>query len=114
MPPTLADRLTDILRSIEIIETMLVAKTREDFVSDIPLRLAVERSLEIICEASRRLPDKIKAAEPEIGWQRMVDFGNLLRHAYHRIDPQIVFDAAVLELPRLKALAQRKIQESEE
>jgi uncharacterized protein with HEPN domain len=41
----------------------------------------------------------------------MVNFGNLLRHVYHRVDPHIVFDIASRELPPLKAFAERVIRE---
>ena len=105
MPPSLADRLNHILTAIETIEAMLAGKTIEDFAADLPLRLAVERALEIICEAGHRLPENIKADEPTIEWKRMVDFGNLLRHAYHRVDPKLVFEIASRDLPPLKAFA---------
>jgi uncharacterized protein with HEPN domain len=114
MPPTLADRLVHILTAIDAIQTMLARKTREDFAADFPLRLAVERALEIICEASHRVPKNIKAQQKTIDWQRMVDFGNLLRHAYHRVDPQVVFDIAARDLPPLKAFAERIIRESDD
>jgi uncharacterized protein with HEPN domain len=105
MPPTLTDRLVHILTAIETIETMLAGKTTGDFAADLPLRLAVERAVEIICEATHRLPENIKARETTIDWKRMVDFGNLLRHAYHRIDPKIVFEITSPDLPPLKVFA---------
>ena len=105
MPPTVADRLTHILIATETIETMLAGKTIEDFAADLPLRLAVERALEIICEASHRLPGNIKDQETSVDWKRMVNFGNLLRHAYHRVDPKLVFEIASRDLPPLKAFA---------
>jgi uncharacterized protein with HEPN domain len=113
MPPSLADRLVHILSAIDAIQSMLASKTPEDFSNDLLLRLAVERALEIICEASNRLPQEVKAQQKSIDWQRMVDFGNLLRHAYHRVDPQIVFEIASRDLPPLKAFAERAIRESE-
>jgi uncharacterized protein with HEPN domain len=82
--------------------------------ADLPLRLAVERAFEIICEAFGRIPENIKAQQPAIEWRRMVDFGNLLRHAYHRVDPQIVFEIAARDLPPLKVFAERVIRETEQ
>jgi uncharacterized protein YutE (UPF0331/DUF86 family) len=43
----------------------------------------------------------------------MVNFGNLLRHAYHRVDPQAVFNIVAQELPRLKVFAEKVIREEE-
>lgn len=114
MPPTVADRLTHILTAIETIETMLAGKTIGDVTADLPLRLAVERALEIICEASYRRPENIKARETSIDWKRMIDFGNLLRHAYHRVDPKLVSEIASRDLPPLKAFVERVIRESEQ
>jgi uncharacterized protein with HEPN domain len=77
------------------------------------LRLAVERSLEIMCEASSRLPDGVKAQNPNIDWQAMVDFGNRLRHVYHRIEPNILWEIIERDLPPLKAFAERIVREEE-
>jgi uncharacterized protein with HEPN domain len=119
MPPTLADRLVHILSAIDIIQTLLAKKTLEEFTSDIPLRFSVERAsveraFEVICEASRRLPDNVTAQEKAIDWQRMVDFGNQLRHAYHRINPQTLMEIAARNLPPLKDFAERVIRDSQQ
>jgi uncharacterized protein with HEPN domain len=114
MPPTPADRLVHILTAIDAIQSMLANKTIDDFSIDLPLRLAVERALEIICEAAHRLPQNIKSEQTSIDWQRMVNFGNLLRHVYHRVDPHVVFEIASRELPPLKAFAERVIREEGE
>jgi uncharacterized protein with HEPN domain len=69
-----------------------------------------ERLLEIVCEASRTIPDKIKQDEPGIDWRKMIDFGNLLRHAYHTTKPEIVWDIIRNHLPPLKSLVERRIR----
>jgi uncharacterized protein with HEPN domain len=112
MPPTLADRLVHILAAIETIQTALASETLDDLATNRMLRLAVERSFEIMCEASRRIPDGVKAEHPEIDWQGMVDFGNRLRHAYHSVDPNILWQIAQRDLPPLKAFAERVMRES--
>jgi uncharacterized protein with HEPN domain len=112
MPPTLADRLVHILSAIEAIQSALANKKLDDIKSDLMLRLAIERSFEIICEASRRIPDQAKARHPEIDWRGMVDFGNELRHAYHRVDPTTLWQIAHRDLPPLKAFAERVMRES--
>jgi uncharacterized protein with HEPN domain len=112
MPPTLADRLEHTLTAIETIQSALANKQLEDLAANLMLRLAIERSFEIICEASRRIPDEVKALHPDIEWQAMVDFGNELRHAYHRIDPAILWEIAHRDLPSLKAFVERVMRES--
>jgi uncharacterized protein with HEPN domain len=49
--------LHDILETIALIETALAGKSREDFGKDDILRLAIQRAIEIISEASRHIPD---------------------------------------------------------
>lgn len=114
MPPTLADRLAHILDAIDTIQKALADKRVQDITNDLILRLAVERSFEIVCEASRRVPDDVKEKQTDIDWKGMVDFGNRLRHAYHRIDPAVLWDIAQRDLPSLKSFVERVIRETEE
>lgn len=112
MPPTTQDRLLDILESIASIETIIQGKNLEQFTSDMTSRLATERLLEIVCEASRRLPAEIKKSEPAINWQKMVDFGNVLRHAYHAVRADIVWGIVQSDLPVLKSFVVRSTTSS--
>ena len=114
MPPTLADRLGHILEAINTIQKVLAERTLENFENDLLARLAVERSFEIISEASRRIPDDIKAQQQPINWWGLADLGNVLRHAYHRIDTRTLWNHAARDLPPLKTFAERIIRESRE
>ena len=73
MPPTLADRVQHMLEAIEDCENILRAKNRRAFATDRLTRLAVERALEIISEASRHIPKELKEREATIAWRRMAD-----------------------------------------
>lgn len=110
MPPSIDDRLIDIRDTIFEIETTLAGKTRENFLADRPLRLITERLLEIVCEAARRLPDDLKDSESAIDWRAIVDFANLLRHAYHSTKADVVWDIVQADLPKLRAFAEKKLQ----
>ncbi|MGY4625921.1 HepT-like ribonuclease domain-containing protein [Bradyrhizobium sp. USDA 4486] len=78
MPPTVEDRLRDILEAITDIEDVVKDLTFDQFVSEKTSRLAVERLLEIIGEASKFIPDEVKRTEPGVDWRKMIDFGSLL------------------------------------
>jgi len=112
MPPTLPDRLVHILDAINDIQAILSGATLASFAADKFRRMVVERSFEIICEASRHLPADVKAQQPEIDWQGMVDFGNRLRHAYHRVEANLLWQIAERDLPPLKAFVERVMRES--
>jgi uncharacterized protein with HEPN domain len=102
VPPSLGDRLAHILTAIDDIRTLLRGRSREEFESDLMLRMAVERLFEIISEASRFIPKDLKAKEKGIAWERVADLGNWLRHAYHRIDPEILWNIVQDDLEPLK------------
>jgi uncharacterized protein with HEPN domain len=64
-------RLTDIVEAIELIRSEMVGVTLEAFEPDIRKRWLIERGVEIISEASRRLPDDLKARHPDIPWRKV-------------------------------------------
>jgi uncharacterized protein with HEPN domain len=113
MPPTLADRVRHILEAILHIERALADTGYEQFAGDLFLRLAVERLLEIISEASRKIPADVKAKEPDIAWQQMADLGNRLRHAYHQIEPEILWRIANEDLAPLKRFVERIVRDEQ-
>lgn len=77
MPPTVEDRLRDILDAIADIDEVLAELNLDQFSSDKIRRKAIERYLEVVCEAARKLPDEIKLGASNIDWRKMNDFANL-------------------------------------
>ena len=111
MPPTLGDRLAHILEAIDNLQSFLSGQTAATLAADLPRRLAIERSFEIICEAARHVPASVRAQETGIDWQKMTDLGNLLRHAYHRVDVGRMMTIAETDLAPLKEFVERIMQE---
>jgi uncharacterized protein with HEPN domain len=97
-------RLNDIIRAIDGAEMTIegVGFNTYEFVYHMPR--TVERSIEIISEASRHLPPEMKAQYPEIPWQQIAGIGNVLRHDYQLVDDHITWDVAKVHFPRLKAV----------
>src|SRR5437764_1130568 len=112
MPPSVEDRLADILRSTNRIEALVRGQSLDQLAEDETLRMATERDLEIICEAARHLPEEVKQEEAAIDWRAMVDFGNRLRHAYHATDVNVIWDIIKTHLPPLKACVERRTRAS--
>jgi uncharacterized protein with HEPN domain len=77
--------------------------TFEQYSSDQKTQRAVERCIEVISEASRHIPRKIKSKHPEIPWADVAAIGNVFRHEYHNIAARIVWDTVRLHLPQLQA-----------
>jgi uncharacterized protein with HEPN domain len=92
----------DILEAIDGIEKAIAAKTFEDYSRDWVLRHAIQRAIEIISEASRSIPDNVKATRPEIPWIEVSTIGNILRHEYHALSDPIIWNVVIDELPKLR------------
>ena len=80
--------IADILQAIDRIESILTGHDYESFRDDFVARMATERGLEIISEASRHLPAAYKEREPGISWRDIADLGNILRHAYRKVNTE--------------------------
>jgi uncharacterized protein with HEPN domain len=62
---------------------------------------AVERCLERVSEAAMRLGSEAAELMPEQPWDEIRGTGNWLRHAYHRINPSLIWDTVERDLPGL-------------
>ena len=80
-----------------------VAGVGYDSFKDDNLRLyAVTRCLEIISEASRRLPDALKARHASIAWRETAAAGNIYRHEYEDVAARRVWRTLTISLPPLR------------
>jgi len=84
-------RIHDMLQAIERVTVLLQDVGLEQYRSEWILKLAAERSLEIISEASRHLSQPLKDSEPEIPWRRIADLGNVIRHAYDKVEDEFLY-----------------------
>jgi uncharacterized protein with HEPN domain len=84
--------LRAILEAIDGIEQAALTKTVNDYSSDWLLRHGIQRGIEIISEASLRVPPSMQASQPNIPWAQITAIGNVLRHEYHRISDTIVWN----------------------
>ena len=95
-------RLDDIRAAISGIEEDVGSVEFADFSANRQLRWAVERGIEIISEANRRIPDGLKAQYPVIPWRKVAGIGNVLRHEYVEVAPDVIWAVVQDELPALK------------
>jgi len=79
----------------------------QKFRTDRRARQLVERNLEILSEASRRLPVELKAKEPTIPWQAVAGIGNILRHDYHQTYPTVLWETCKKDLAPLREAVSR-------
>jgi len=80
----------------------------EVWVADEDLRLITERLVEIIGEAARAMTSEGRSQYPEIDWTGLIGLRNVLVHAYHRIQPELLWQVASVEVPTvISMLSQR-------
>lgn len=96
-------RLRHMLDAILSIERLTAGKTFQDYKADSDLGAAVERYLERLSEASRHVPDELKARHPNIDWRGVADIGNALRQAYDAIVDRRIWAVISDDLAPLKS-----------
>jgi len=104
--------LKHILECIRRIEEN-TREGRERFLQTHTLQDAVLRNLQTLSESTQRLAEALKAQHPEIEWNRIAAFRNILVHDYLGTDIERIWDIVQRDLPTLKRAVSELLQESE-
>jgi len=91
--------LEDILAAIEKIEVYTRNMTYDEFRNDNMVVDAVIRNLEIIGEATKNVPKRIRSKFPELAWKEAAGFRDVLIHDYFGIDVESVWDTLKNNIP---------------
>lgn len=100
--------LKDIQFNIKLAFSFIGNFTLDQFLADIKTVYAVTRCLEIISEASRRLPPELKERHPHIRWRGMAGAGNVYRHEYERILDRAIWDTVQESLTPILAVVEEE------
>ena len=104
-----AQRLSDILENIDVIGGFTAGLDFAAFRADRKTVYAVVRALEIISEASRRLPAPLLSRHPEVDWAAVAAAGNIYRHEYEAVDEALVWHTIHHGLPALRSVADEEL-----
>jgi uncharacterized protein with HEPN domain len=109
-PPNPQAYLVHIRDNIALAREFIDGFDYERFRSDRLVFYAVTRALEIISEASRRLPEAMKALHPEIPWVDIAGAGSVYRHDYEDVRERQVWVTLQKHLPPLLAVVEHELQ----
>ena len=90
-----------MLDEIDYVLTQISDTNYDSFLDDATRKRAFVRSLEIVGEAAKKLPDEVKLMKPEIEWRKIAGIRDRLIHDYFGVDYTIVWDIATNKLPIL-------------
>ena len=91
----------DMLQAAREVVEMMGDHALDGFLENLMVERAVERSVEIIGEAARRVSGGGRTATPEIPWQDIIGQRNILAHEYGQIDHELLYKTATQDIPEL-------------
>lgn len=94
-------RITDILECISRIQRYTQGMGFDEFETDDKTIDSVLRNLEVIGEASRRIPQEIKSQYTDLPWAEMNTMRNIVIHEYHGVNLNIIWQTITNDLPPL-------------
>ena len=99
---TILDYLEDISNAILDIRSFVHDMSADAFMADKKTVNAVVRSLEVIGEATGKIPTDIRMRYPDVPWEEIIGMRNRLIHEYFGVDLDIVWQTIQDDLAALE------------
>lgn len=95
--------LEDIISAMNNAELFVINMDYEQFEADLKTNIAVTRALEIIGEATKRLPTPFRDQHPHTRWKDMAGMRDVIIHGYDNVNLKIVWQVIKSDIPVIKA-----------
>lgn len=103
MALSIEEYLRHILDETRFISAKVTELDENSFLNDETAKRAFVRSLEVIGEAVKQIPEEVRQQYPNIQWRSIAGMRDKLIHEYFGVDHDIVWDAATAKIPELEA-----------
>ena len=110
MSRSIIERLRDTRSFARDAENRVLGLGRDTFADVVEVKYTVYYCLIGIGEALKQVPAELLASESSMAWDSIIGMRNRLVHAYWRVDDDIVFSVATIELPALGMALERMIK----
>jgi len=112
-PRFVQDYIRDILEAMDKAEEFISGLDIHTFARDDKSAFAVIRCLEIIGEASRKIPVNIRRQFPDIPWQSLAGMRNKLIHDYAGVSLEVVWRTVKEDIPTVRPMLVRIMEQIE-
>jgi uncharacterized protein with HEPN domain len=102
MSPSILEYFEHILTEINFILEYSNGVSYNDFIHNEILKRSFARSIEIIGEAAKKVPEDILIKHSEIEWKALSGMRDKLIHKYFGVDYELLWDAVINKIPDLK------------
>ena len=105
--------LQHILDEVAYLATGARGLDKTAFLRDPTLRRAFVRSLEIIGEAAKQVPDSVRQRAPQVDWRAISGMRDRLIHSYFGVDYDIVWDVVTNKISTVEREVRRLLDEQQ-
>jgi uncharacterized protein with HEPN domain len=99
MRPSTREYLEHILDEAKFLLDRSRVVEWDSFLHDETLKRAFVRSIEVMGEAVKQIPDSLQQQYPDVEWRAIAGMRDRLIHVYYGVDYEIVWDAVTNKVP---------------